>query len=100
MHGKSSYTMSSNVHNCTDMQVPADTCMKKDRHVEACKACVDAEYMLSATTQLYVLSHLSTSVLMQLNGRMYGMGSYMILSWYTNTEFLQTSFLKKMFIYG
>lgn len=32
-----SYTMSSNGHNCTDMRVPADPCMKKDRHVEACK---------------------------------------------------------------
>lgn len=85
-----SYTMSSNGHNCTDMRVPADPCMKKDRHVEA--SCVDAEYMLSVTTQLYILSHLSTSVLIQLNGRMSGMGSYMILSWHTNTEFLLSSF--------
>lgn len=98
---KCSYTMSSNGHNCTDMRVLADPFMKKDRHVEACggmQTCVDAEYMPSATTQLYILSHLSTSVLIQLNGRMSGMGSYMILSWHTNTEFLLSFFLLSFFL--
>lgn len=98
---KSSYTVFSNVHYRSDMQVLADPCIRKKKRQAWGSVRVLCEYTVRAVkrviptaTQLCMLSPLSVSVLIQLSERMYGMVTYIWCFPGTGTlSFWQFSFI-------